>query len=242
MALAVVGAATQSMLPESVTLSGAVTDTTGKPLSDVWIYHSGVAVETIKTNAQGHFEIKTRAPAIVFRKDGFQSQYLRVAENRHLSIVLTGSPPLRECGTWGRCLTLKGFRSSLCLPRVHGVNAGKQGNDVDYGQRWFWFETKNGKVGIQHAAGPMWGGGFPSDQQVWWSSDYRETSYRDQQGFAIADARGKSPDGKLWRTLGHWGEAASYRGVSPEDAPRLDRVLDGVCLAGTGSGHTKENN
>ncbi len=228
----VVGAAGQSMLPAPATLSGVVTDSDGKPLSNVWIYHTGVRVENIRTNAQGHFEIVTRAPAIVFRKQGFQSKYMRVEESRNLSIVLTGPAPLmKECGAWGRCLTLKGFRSSLCLPKVRGVQSGKQGNDIDYGQRWFWFETKRGKAGLQHAAGPMWGPGVPSDQQVWWSSDYREISYRDREGFSVIDARGTSPDGKLWqrRTCMRSGRGSACLADSADKSYTLhDAVLHSI--------------
>jgi len=89
------------MLPASVALSGVVTDASGTPLGDVSIDHTGSRSGILKTDSQGRFEITTRAPAVVFRKSGFQSRYLRLGEVKSvgLSIRLDGpSPEARECG------------------------------------------------------------------------------------------------------------------------------------------------
>jgi len=222
------------VLASPVRLAGVVTGSDGKPLGDVWINHTGAGVENLKTDLDGRFDIECFAPAIVFRKSGFQSKYWRVRADRMLDIVLTGpAPQLKACGKSSRCVSLKGFMSAFCLPKVPGINVGEQGNDVDYGQRFFWVRTPRGEVGIQHAAGGMWGSGLPSDQDVWSARDYAEKSYVDLDGFGIIDARGKSADGKYWRVLGHVFETASYRNVSGQDAPLLDRVLDGACVEAT---------
>ena len=218
------------LLPSRVTIAGVVTDSDGKPLSDVWINHTGGRMENLKTDSQGRFEITTRAPAIVFRKSGFQSKYWRVSEDHNLTIALAGpAPRARKCRALSGCLGLKEFLSQFCLPVVRGVNV-KQSNDIDYGQRWFTIKTQSGMTGIQHAAGPMWGPGLPFDQDVWSARDYVETSYLDPAGYGVLDARGKSPDGKSWRVLGRVFETASYRDVSERDAALLDRVLDGACV------------
>jgi len=219
------------MLASPVRISGVVTDNQGMRLSDVWINHAGARVESIKTDSQGQFDIQTQAPAIVFRKSGFESRYWRVRPDRTLAIVLAGPAPLaRFCGTSSRCLHLDGFMSAFCLPKIPGVNISKQGHDIDYGQRFFWVKTPTGKAGIQHAAGPMWGSGLPVDQDVWSARDYAEASYIDPEGFGIIDARGNSADGKYWRVLGHAFETASYRNVAERDTLLLDRVLDGICV------------
>jgi len=220
------------MLPSPVRLAGIVDDNRGQPLGDVWINHTGVRIENIRTDAQGHFDIKTRAPAIVFRKDGFESKYLRVS-GEALGLAITLEPSTnraRACTSSSRCISLKGFMSWFCLPKVKGVNVTKQNNDVDYGQRVLWVTTQAGQEAIQHAAGGMWGDGWPLDQDVWSAVNYTETSYVDPDGFLIIDARGNSPDGTYWRVLGHAFETASYRHVSKEAAAILDRVLDGVCV------------
>ena len=224
------------MLPSPIRLSGVVTDNEGRPLSDVRIDHTGARSGTVRTDLQGNFDIETRAPAVVFRKNVFQSQYLRVdsGEKTALAITLAGPAPFaKECGPRPSCSSLRYFGSAFCLPKIHGVNVSKQGNDIDYGQRSFWITTSAGKVGVQHAAGPMWGSGLPLDEQVWSATEYTETSYRDREGLLITDARGKSIDGKRWRDLGHAFESASYRGVSEQQAVLLDRVLDGACVKPT---------
>ena len=136
---------------------------------------------------------------------------------------------MRPCRVPG-CVFLKYFGNAFCLPKVRGVHVSKQGNDVDYGYRSFWIATPEGKVGVQHGSGPLWGSGFPFDQDVWSAAAYRETSYQDREGFLITDARGETTDGKHWRVLGHAFETVSYRGVSAQDAAVLDRVIDGACI------------
>ena len=220
-------------LSSAVTLSGVVTDVSGTPIASVSIDHSGSRSGIVKTDGEGKFEVTTRAPAVVFRKSGLQSRYVRLEPGKSagLTIRLDGSaPPARECGPHASCSSLRYFGSAFCLPEIQGVKAGKQSNDVDYGQRVFWIAATGGKVGLRHAAGPMWGSGLPSDEEVWDASEYREIDYRDEDGHLIVDARGRSSDGKYWRELGHAFESVSYRGVSERDTILLDRLLDGACV------------
>jgi hypothetical protein len=220
------------MLDEPVKLSGIVTDQDGRPLAEVSVDHSGSrSYEEIKTDSAGHFEVECRGSAIVFRKSGYASKYWRIGAEHVLSVVLAGrAPRMNICVSSSTCLTLKGFPSTFCLPQVAGVKVTRQANDVDYGQRFFWFRTPRGKIGIQHASGPMWSGGLPFDQDVWSARRYSERSYVDPQGLAVNDARGQSPDGTYWRLLGHAFETAAYRNVAEQDTRLLNEVLDGACI------------
>jgi hypothetical protein len=175
--------------------------------------------------------IQTQAPAIVFRKDGFNGKYYRVERDAIIDIKLAPvADSLKTCPSFANCLSLHGFMSAFCLPKVRGVDATEQSNDIDYGQRMFLIRGSSGRKGIQHAAGPMWSFGTPLDEEVWSAVEHSETGYRDLEGFLIVDSRGKSADGKCWRVLGHAFETASYRKVAPDEAKLLDKVLDGVCL------------
>jgi hypothetical protein len=227
------------MLPSPVRLTGVVTDNAGQPLKGVWIDHTGARVENIVTDSNGRFDIETRAPAVVFRQNGFKSRYWRVADTGPVKIVLDGPAPLfRECNASSRCLSLGGFHSTFCLPRIKGVKVSNQGNDVDYGQRFFWTATAAGRVGIQHASGPMWGDGLPFNEQVWSAKDYTETTYRDRDGFWIIDVRVTSSYGLHWRLLGHAFETAEYRALPDGSTTLLDKVLDGACITPTRFEHT----
>lgn len=226
-------AQTVRSLPSAVTLSGVVTDGFGTPIANVRIDHSGSRSGVVKTDKEGRFEITTGAPAVVFRKAGLQSRYLRLEPGKTIGLLIlldSSALPAKECGNHVSCSSLKYFGSAFCLPRTRGVNVSKQVNDVDYGQRVFWVAGTGGKVGLRHAAGPLWGSGLPLDEQVWDASEYREIDYRDRDGQIIVDARGKSSSGKYWRQLGHSFESAWYRGVSDQDAIVLDRLLDGACV------------
>ena len=221
------------LLPSVLRLSGVVTDGAGNPLPEVWISHTGLALGNSKTDSNGRFEIETRAPAIVFRKGGFQSRYLRI-DNGHensLAIILAGpAPQMKSCNGASGCISLEFFGGAFCLPKIRSVHVSKQGNDVDYGCRSLWITTPGGNVGVQHCSGGLWGSGFPFDQDVWSASEYTEAAYQDREGFLITDARGKSPEGKYWRVLGHAFETVSYRRVSAQDGAVLDRVIDGACI------------
>jgi len=66
------------MRQSPVHLSGVVTDSEGKALGDVSIHHASLKYPSDKTDPQGRFDIRTQAPTIVFRKDGFTGSYYRV--------------------------------------------------------------------------------------------------------------------------------------------------------------------
>lgn len=219
------------MLAAPVRVAGVVTDAKGTPLAGVSIDHTGIRSRSVETDAQGRFDIGTRAPAIVFRKIGYQSKYWRVSEDRALAITLSGVVArLADCAQFSKCVTLSGWSSEFCFPRIRGTKVSEQVNDIDYGARLFSFKIPGGRVWIRHGSGPMWGPGWPLDSDVWSATNYSEKVFSDHDGHPVIDARGESSDGKYWRSLGHFGESAAYREVSKQDAALLDRVLDGVCL------------
>jgi hypothetical protein len=196
----------------------------------VWLHHASAKDQTAKTSREGRFEIETSAPAIVFRKEGFNAKYYRFERDANVEVQLDPiANSLRTCQTSADCRSLNGFMSEFCLPTVPGIKATQQRNDLDYGQRLYLIQTATGRKRIQHAAGPMWSG-LPLDEDVWSAVDYTERDYRDLEGFLIVDARGSTADGKRWRVLGRAFETASYRELSPDEANLLDRVLDGACL------------
>jgi len=80
-----------------------------------------------------------------------------------------------------------------------------------------------------HGSGPNWSFGLPVTSEVWQSTEYQETVFGTDP-FITIDARGRTADGKLWRSLSEFGESASYRDANEADAHLLDRVLDGVCI------------
>jgi hypothetical protein len=222
------------MLPSPVRLVGIVTDNSGVPLSDVWINHTGDRFKEVSSDPQGRFDFQTSAPAIVFRKRGFQSKYHRVDRSATISIQLEArQPALPLCTRHSGCLSLQGFGGAFCLTKVSGVKATAQGNDVDYGGRSFVIVTHSGKNSIEHGGGPMWGEGMPFDEDVWSAQEYVEANYRDADGFAVVDARGKNKDGTHWRSLGRFGETATYHNALEQNAMALDKVLDRVCVKPT---------
>lgn len=213
------------------TFSGTVRSRDGSPVANASIHHTGNRRSVDRTHEYGRFAFVTDAPAVVVRKAGFQSVFLRLPEaGAELAVIAEQDsgrmfPVCVQGKPWG----LADFMAEFRFPRIRGVKATKQSNDVDYGARSYFVTTSSGRYGIQHGGGPMWGGMIPLDDYVWKSTAYQETTYLVDDRTVI-DARGVLTDGRHWRQLGHSGESARYEVADESVARTLDRVLDGACL------------
>ena len=218
------------LLPVEQRVSGIVADSSGGPIAGASVQHTAESAKEIVTDLTGHFELTTRAPAFVIRKVGFESAFVRTQNAQSIRITLKQSQgALPVCSKKFPCSSIGGFGCVFCLPHTPGIKISEQGNDIDYGQRFFSVRSNLGRQSIQHAGGPMWGPGLPYNRDVWDSVEYSEKTYRFGAGLVV-DARGQTRSGKFWRIIGRFGETASYRDVDKESATQLDRVLDGLCI------------
>lgn len=219
------------LLAAPQTVSGVVLDDSGKPVAGAHIDHSDVQPrEQLFTDDQGRFQLHTRAPALIIRKLGYNGQLVRIAPGIRLRIVLQrATKALATCAAG--CRVLKTPSSSFCFPPIPGVQAGEQGHYQDTFVRAFTAQAGNRTTELLHGAGPNWSLGIPYTGDVWESAQYSEQAFI-AAGSDVIDARGTAPDGKRWRYLGRFGESASYYEADPPAAALLDRVLDGVCIAG----------
>jgi len=220
------------LLPKARPVSAIVVDSAGKPIAGAHIDHSDVAEqERLFTDEKGRVQVRTRAPAFVVRKLGYDGRLIRTDDAGPLRVVLQrASSSLPACK--GTCVGLKSPYSRLCFPSIPGIEVSDQaaiGNSVS---REFMVPTRDGPREILLGSGPAWSLGVPFTSDIWESAQYSERAYTfdDSQ---IIDARGKTSAGKLWRYLGRFGESASYYEVDERDAALADRFLDGVCIAGS---------
>jgi hypothetical protein len=87
----------RGLLASPLVVSGIVVDSTGQPIKDVRIEHLTVGMDSVpKTTSQGLFRVETRAPAIVFRKSGYVSRFMRTEQSQQLRIVLETAIPEKE--------------------------------------------------------------------------------------------------------------------------------------------------
>jgi len=213
-------------------ITGVVVDADGKPMAEARIDHSGDRRRAYLTDSNGKFELDTDAPALVIRKPGFRSEWLRTPDSLPLRVTLqkvSQDAPFPSCSNKGTYTGIDGWRAVLMFPPIPSVIVSSQSIDTDYATRSYYVETNSGPKGIRHGSGPMWSLGIPSDDDVWRSTEYRETSYEFGRQ-PIIDGWGKLPNGNHWRYLGKFGESAFYRDVDAETARILDRVLDGLCV------------
>ena len=168
---------------------------------------------------------------MVFRKNGFESQFARVpSQQTDLRIVLKTAPAtdaIPICRAGSDCVSVTtGF---FCLPNFKGVQIGNTGGGIDAFERSFTVRTASGRSQMIHGAGPSWGGPNPRSREVWSSITYIER-IREGSGIQVMDASGKTSDGKLWRHVGVSGESVFYFDVDTDVAAVMDRILDGLCL------------
>jgi hypothetical protein len=202
------------------TVTGVVTDASGKPLENARIEHMGNRVivvptsvtlepsaDEIRTDAEGHFRVVTRAPAIVVRTPGYESQRLLVTGDEHVQVTLI---PIKS--------------TSRCRLSAPPAFKTKQANDIDYTATWFYIKTKDGPKGIISGSGGAYSWGAPSDKDVWTSVEYSEMMFEG----GVVDAAGHSAAGKYWRSRTIFGKAAQYYEQSRETAEQLDCVMDRI--------------
>ena len=227
------------LLPESRKLTGVVVDQDGTPVKDAEIGHTEIrpipgGSTNTNTDAQGRFQVTTNAPLIVIRKPGFASAFLRTRDTNsgdpQRLVLKSTKRTMPICSPAEKAESLEGWGASFRFAPKPNVKVGKQGHDIDYGIRGYFVKTAKGEVGIAHGSGPMWSFGTPLDSDVWKSVTFEEVSF-EVEGFRILDSKGESADGTRWRTLGKFGETASYSKVDKETAKILDQFMDGACIA-----------
>jgi hypothetical protein len=218
------------LLQAPQTVSGVVLDDSGHPVAGAHIDHSDVqAREQLFSDDRGRFQLRTRAPAVIVRKLGYDGRLVRLSNSLLIRVVLhRATRRLPDCAA--RCLSLETSAGAFCLPTVAGVQAGEQGRYEDTFVRAFTLPHGSSAAEMLHGAGPHWSLGIPYTGDVWESSDYAEHTYA-ASGSDVIDARGTAPGGKRWRFLGRYGESVSYYEADPATAAAFDRTLDGVCLA-----------
>jgi hypothetical protein len=218
------------LLPSPLQVSGVVVDATGNPIADALVENTDENRKSIKSDAQGEFALITRAPSFVIRKPGFQSVFLRSMNSSSVRVTMeTSKEVLPSCAAQSACKTIDGWQSAFCFPVIPEVKVSEVGRDIDYGQRLFTVKTKSGVKGIRHGAGPLWSVGIPTNEDVWSSVKYSEKTFLAGHSF-IVDARGNTAADKYWRSVGTFGESATYYDVDQDTADLLNRVMDGICI------------
>lgn len=222
----------QLLYSTPITVSGMAVDSAGEPVQGVRVEHLAARTQfnllepPAETDGSGRFRFDTIAPTAVFRKDGFESQLVKLSRSQNgLRIVLQAAPPMDSLPnrkTTSGCVSVTGI---FCFPKIKGVHVGDIGGSIDAIERTFTV----GHSEMTHGTGPSWGGPEPRSSAVWSSVEYSERTHS-AGGSRIIDARGKTSDGKLWRSLSVRNESASYYNFDSHSAAIMDRVLDGVVL------------
>jgi hypothetical protein len=219
-------------LPAPVQVRGVVVDSAGDPIPDVQIDHIALTAAFARADSSGHFDFEAKGPSVVFRKKGWMSRLVRLSSSTgDIRVVLDRASepePLLNCSNKERCGTAP--LGNFCFPKIRGLGAGDRVPTTDTFEQQFnihsWFGPDRTML---HGAAPSWGGPEPRAQEIWDSVEFSEIQ-RTGRGSFVLDARGKTSDGKLWRSIGQSGESIFYFDQNQKDAILFDRVLDGLCI------------
>jgi hypothetical protein len=192
--------------PEWRTVSGRVVDTAGKPVASARIEH-GDRRASHSTDVDGHFELTTEAPAVVIRKIGYQSAFLRTDNAEKVRIVLEPARSMTVC-------------KEQFAPKTEQHTC----EDFDNLATSYTLTTKDGTAAVGCGRGPFWTFGIPEDALVWNSVEYSESMTGDRAG--NVDARGRSRDGTYWRYRGTVGESCIYSKVKQAMVADMDCVME----------------
>jgi len=231
------------LLPSPVIFRGTVVDTNNQPLAHVRI--SGVEKDgefllPVDAGDDGRFNLLTRSPSLVFRKDGFEGRFVRVSSSENARVELNSLSAGRfpECASKVRC----GAPDVFCIPDGHGL---RRKDETGRAVIDAWVETfslskpGNQRAVLTHGAGPSWRG-EPRLKQIWSSVKYTEQQ-KQVHRLTVIDARGTNAAGKLWRNVGvdytkrsggepyQVGESLFYEDRTPKEAALFDQVLDNLC-------------
>ena len=224
-----------SFAASAQTISGIVVDEKGAPLAGVSVQHVVFAFRPLLTDANGAFRVSPGGAAVVLRKAGYDSAFLRIGTERNFRIEMH---PARErhlpkCEANARCEKFGGATGSLCFPVPANVTTnlekGPDGAAIIYRAK-----GPSGERRAIHGIGFSWSLG-PSSYDVWGSAEYSEVVYSDLN---IIDARGVTGAGKHWRFFGITPgpnaplllEGMEYRDLDPASAAIFDQAIDGACL------------
>jgi len=220
------------LLPHPALVRGVVVDSAGTLIPDVRIDHIALTADFAKADASGRFEFEAKGPSVAFRKGGWKSRLVQVSSLAgDIRVVLdraSWAEPFPNCIKKERCGTAP--LGNFCFPKVHGVGAGDGVPTIDTFEQQFTIHSWLGPDSTMlHGAAPSWGGPAPRSREVWKSVEFSEIQ-RTGRGSIILDARGKTSDGKLWRSIGQSGESIFYFDQNQKDAMLFHRVLDGLCV------------
>ena len=165
-------------LPEPRHIEGTVSDPLGAPIAGAFIDYAGPPYSR-QTDQAGGFDIQTKSPVFVIRKEGFQSELVRTLDAtvvRSTLRRLDQNEGFPACSGTGKD-RINGREAGLRFPRVANVRVGRRANDVDFVAQGYYVKTKRGWKGIVHGRGPTWSWGIPSDADVWQSVEFREIAY-----------------------------------------------------------------
>lgn len=206
-----------------------VLDEAGRPLSEARIDHTEAAFGQYVTNEQGQAVLSTTFLAVVVRKAGYRSEFVRLPEQGGVQVTLHAETPHPFAACPGQSLT-NASRIAMRMPVSKEVMHSKK--FLLDTTRLHWYRLKKSKDAPQiiYSLGDLAGNGLPETSDIWQAARYSET-VRTFQEVLFIDARGEDSEGRRWRVITRPGESITYGFADAAAAATYDKFLDAVCLA-----------
>src|SRR5579884_1563665 len=215
------------------TISGRVTDKNGNPVPGVLVgtfeklKGGGYSTRIQNTGEDGAYSSYGDGQAIFFRKLGFQPiTKSRVTNDSVLNVTLETQSiawKLKQCPSEQE-LTGKRFGIGLLFVVPSAAKVRKGVPDTDNQKVWLLF-PHNHKERLLIWSGVLLGGGISYFPDETWFLDGSVIDERLDATSGAMDVRGRTQDGKNWRSLSWATDIAEYHGVSEDAARFFDQIL-----------------
>lgn len=210
-------------------VTGIVKSRSGKPLAGVRVFCRGDR-ET-ETDSTGQFALGNRGKVIFLQIKGYDPVVLVTNSiSDRIEIVMEDAAekewliPSCERSSSDKKFAFGPFRlvmTERAEPR--------RGSDVDYTDFSVSHGSGSNRRFLSGIFGPMATSGFPFDDWITSSVEFKSRSWRNGEATGI-DIRGRAESGKLWRYVGMYGFSISYSEASQEASESFDRILDSACF------------
>lgn len=203
------------------TITGRVSDLSGRPLDDVRVV--SWFGEEVRTDDLGQFKLSRPAELIRFSKDGHQPVTI-VIEARMASVILkpaTGAswkPPVCSQGP-------SRFGDGMLFATPRGARLHKEA-DVDYST----VSIRYAGATLVFGTGIYWTYGLPFPTTLREMITVEERDVQTPRGLLAAEYRGRRADGTRWREVLIFGESIECDRANAKAAAYFDQIIDSLCF------------
>jgi hypothetical protein len=215
-------------------ITGRVTSEKGEPLAAVKVEWEGGPINKTDANGTYYLHNQFNTPIdykfccrIRFSLPGYKTLtkaidtdarkldvVLESGENKWIPLICKSSPEEKNRIGW---------KMKILIPKRTPVQTF---TDADSFCQKIYFHSGPNLSTMSICSGPLWGGMWPSKNQIISASKLDERHWSNRSVF---DYRGLDDNGRRWRYTGWFNETIDYKNASVRAADFFDSIIDNLC-------------